>query len=508
MPELHIIQINDGTDNQLKFDELLNEQELTTGVEVVEIGSSGQQNGNIQNNATIFSNLDAKLKKRLKTVPVPSDATVAIKLSAPTPVPIKAAKDAFLRFISPLMDNHEPVSRAEVGINGSKVEVVLLREAEPFKPVFHEGAVLTGTDWPWTAQIVGEDIVVQGAKTTAFGGSNDNGDKGGTSSGFSTKGHPTLMGCALPLDGYAKTKADKEALDGTPLPHMPFGITNKGVDNPAGAHVEVTDPKTGRSIIVPVIDLGPAKNTGHALDLTEAAARFFKSTATANNFSMVLNYRLIKGALALPANLKPVVAAPPAAVPNASVKMAIVGVAMEEWNFWGRSTPGSISKVESDPQVLAHIESYWAIGVGEPKPGDFHTRWSAAFISYCMRKGGAGARFFYNERHSRYIKRAIDEKGDQASSFWGHRLDEYPPKVGDVVCWASEPGVSYDNQKGGEYSGHCDIVVAVNSGDVEIIGGNVSQSVTRSHLAINGQGCLKPSGNTKYLIAVIQNRLA
>ena len=85
-------------------------------------------------------------------------------------------------------------------------------------------------------------------------------------------------------------------MDGTPLPHMPFGVFSTCADKRDGAHVTVTDRATGKYITVPVIDLGPAKKTGHALDLTVAAARFFKSNATANNFGMKLDYRIIDGA--------------------------------------------------------------------------------------------------------------------------------------------------------------------------------------------------------------------
>jgi hypothetical protein len=510
MPTLHVFPLNDEKDDLPKLNQLLNEQETKLGREVVQVDSKSHA-GSAINEVTVFFNLDAKKKKRLKAVEVPQEATAAARLNAATPVPAREAKEAFLKFIAPLLENHETVYRAEVGVDRTIKEIVLLREAEPFKPVIMDGTILTGTDWPWTAQVVGEDIVVQGAKTTAFGGDNDSADNGQTASGYPTKGNPMLMGCALPLDGYAKTKREKAALDGTPLPHMPFGITKDGRDNPDGAHVEVMDPKTGRQIILPVIDLGPAKHTGHPLDLTEAAARFFKSNATANNFSMVLNYRLIKGALALkPGTTSSLANAHTEAVVNgASVKAGIVKATIEEWDTWGNSTPGDVHLVESHEDALPRIEAFWADGVGTPKPGNFKTPWSAAFISFCMRKGGAGASFAYSGRHSVYISKAINDRGKENAAFWGFRLSEYAPQVGDIICWSREAGVSYDNQKGGDYDGHCDIVVATKGGSIEAIGGNLSESVLRFSQARDGQGRLKPSGDEKkFLIAVIQNRLA
>jgi hypothetical protein len=237
--------------------------------------------------------------QRLSVEIVPDGATQADMDAAGSPDAALKVKDAFLKFIAPLLDHAEMVCRSEVFLGEEKAEIVVLRAvaaASPPQPSPGTRILNGGPGWSWNAQIVGNEIVVQGAKTTAFGGDSDKSDSGQTASGFPTKGHPDLMGCGLPLAGYAHSAADHAALDGTPLPHMPFGLTSKGADNPTGAHVEVTDPATGKKTIVPVIDLGPARDTGHALDLTVAAANLFKTNATANNFVMKLNYRIIDGA--------------------------------------------------------------------------------------------------------------------------------------------------------------------------------------------------------------------
>jgi len=145
--------------------------------------------------------------------------------------------------------------------------------------------------WPWFAEIDGKDIIVRDAIATAFGGDEDPMDSGDTASGCRTKGNPALMGCALPMDGYGVA-----ALKGSPLPKIPFGMNRDCSDNAGGAHVIVTHRASGKNITVPAIDLGPGKRTGHALDLTVAAAKKFDSSATANNFEMKLDYRIIDGA--------------------------------------------------------------------------------------------------------------------------------------------------------------------------------------------------------------------
>ena len=277
----------------------LNDQELSLGRQVLSVnGVTTGDPADQLNSVTIEFNLDADKMQRLSVELVPTGAMQTDMDAAGSPDAAQNVKNAFLKFIAPLLDNAEMLCRSEVFVGGKKTEIVLLRAVTAVTPPPAPGTKMLkgGAGWTWDAQVVGDDIVVQGAKATAFGGANDATDNGQTASGFPTRGHPDLMGCGLPLAGYARSAAEHAALDGTPLPHMPFGLTATGGDNPAGAHVELTDPKTGKKTTVPVIDLGPAKETGHAVDLTVAAANLFKNNATANNFAMKLNYRIIGGA--------------------------------------------------------------------------------------------------------------------------------------------------------------------------------------------------------------------
>lgn len=137
--------------------------------------------------------------------------------------------------------------------------------------------------WPFSAHIDGDDIVVLDARATCFGGSADPEDSGETASGISTKSQPRLQACALPMIYTGTNKALLKALGGSPIPKLPWKT-----------QVEITGG--GKRLIVPVIDLGPAKRTGNAIDLTLAAARFFKPGASATNFEMICNYRILGGA--------------------------------------------------------------------------------------------------------------------------------------------------------------------------------------------------------------------
>lgn len=243
----------------------------------------------------------------LKALKVPPGASVADAEKASTPEAKKAVKDVFLKFIAPELEAAEAVCRSEVYVNNEKIEIVLLRDAEPYEPASLNGVVLRGdAGWEWlVAEVVGDDIVVHGSNSTTFGGGDDQSDDGQTACGYSTKGHPDLKACSLALGGYAKSERDLKALGGTPLPKLPFGLKANGKEQPDGAWVEVFDPNNPeKKFRYPVIDLGPAKWTKHALDLTVAAARDFNPSATANNFSMVLDYRIIGGAKGLTAAQK------------------------------------------------------------------------------------------------------------------------------------------------------------------------------------------------------------
>jgi len=138
-----------------------------------------------------------------------------------------------------------------------------------------EPKVISGDGtWYFTAVVDGDDLVVRNAQATWFGGANDPEDNGETASGVNTKLRPAIQGCALPLN-YGPCV-------GSPLPKVPWGT-----------RVEVTYLESGEKITVPVIDLGPAHDTGHAIDLTVAAFQQFAPLAKGK---IVVDYRILGAA--------------------------------------------------------------------------------------------------------------------------------------------------------------------------------------------------------------------
>jgi hypothetical protein len=123
-----------------------------------------------------------------------------------------------------------------------------------------------------------------------------------------------------------------------------------------------------------------------------------------------------------------------------------------------------------------------------------------------MRKAGADGHFRFNALHSVYIRKAIKarQQRDKKYGFWGFRLSERSPAIGDLVCYGREPGISFDTQSA-NYKSHADIVVSKSDSTIQVIGGNVGSSVSLKTLRIDAEGILIDKRYKWF--AVLQNRL-
>lgn len=189
----------------------------------------------------------------------------------------------------------------------------------------------------------------------------------------------------------------------------------------------------------------------------------------------------------------------------------MVETARAEWEYFGRQTwkdgvvthPGH---TEAEPGYSDRVGVYWE-GVNRALTGaDTWEPWSAAFMSWVMRQAGLGDRFTYSEWHAHYIRRAIRARRNQDENevFWAYRLSERAPRVGDLVCYARQDDVDFDHQKE-VYKSHADLVVEVRPGEIDVIGGNVQDSVTLKTLATDARGHLIDKHQRWF--AVMANRL-
>ena len=81
--------------------------------------------------------------------------------------------------------------------------------------------------------------------------------------------------------------------------------------------------------------------------------------------------------------------------------------------------------------------------------------------------------------HARYIHDAINQRlGGTQSPFWGYRLEEEKPQLGDMVCAWREVRTDFDYAADHRsFKSHCDIIVEIKKTGVKAVGGNVSNSM-------------------------------
>ena len=134
--------------------------------------------------------------------------------------------------------------------------------------------------------------------------------------------------------------------------------------------------------------------------------------------------------------------------------------------------------------------------------------WSAAFISWIAYHAAASNNFKYSPSHSTYVIAALRAAKSVSSTakFIARRHETYKPKVGDLIACERRPDVdpSFDTYidyvAQGKYEAHCDFIVDVAEGKLTVIGGNISNSVTKrdwptSNGLIQGVDPARPGNN-------------
>lgn len=200
------------------------------------------------------------------------------------------------------------------------------------------------------------------------------------------------------------------------------------------------------------------------------------------------------GSAAAPGTYPPPATPAPSTGSGQALRNKIVQIAVQERQRWRQ---GSIK--ECDPAIRSVLEDYWRTGVGwVPSQSNYcsSVAWSAAFISWVMRKAGAGSAFRYSSGHTDYVGAAKQNRlANNNNPFKAYRISEVAPRPGDLVCLErSNSGVTYDNVDQGFRSSHCDIVVAVQPGSITTIGGNLSDSVGQNPVTTDANGRVTKAG--------------
>lgn len=194
-------------------------------------------------------------------------------------------------------------------------------------------------------------------------------------------------------------------------------------------------------------------------------------------------------------------------------RAAAVAIALREWKLFGSRVeqPGVTpdDKAERQEGYWQRVGEYWWLGLDAgawesgwtgkhdgdgkvfPPAQDASYAWSAAFISYVMRIAGAGQRFPYSSAHATYINAArAATLGRKGLVVWAERPALYPPKPGDLICFgrAGRERLHFDDLPARRFPSHCGIVVATSPGSLDVIGGNVADAVTLSHVPTTPDG--------------------
>jgi hypothetical protein len=191
-------------------------------------------------------------------------------------------------------------------------------------------------------------------------------------------------------------------------------------------------------------------------------------------------------------------------------RAAAIQIAYREWRAFGQKmilSPDQLESADSaerDDGLWQRVGEYWwlgldygspdgrwtgkhdANGIEFPRGQDSEFAWSAVFIDYVMRMAGAGSRFPYAASHSDYINAGRSQGGLAVTTL---PLDRYAPLPGDLIClWRSGHQVTYQDLPAGHFPGHCDIVVASRPGMLDVIGGNVDNTVALKHVRVAADG--------------------
>ncbi|NMG76236.1 DUF2272 domain-containing protein [Aromatoleum diolicum] len=178
--------------------------------------------------------------------------------------------------------------------------------------------------------------------------------------------------------------------------------------------------------------------------------------------------------------------------PASASREALVGEAIKEWLRFEKG-----QGLEHHAPFFDFVGEMWrAIGL-DLDGKDRDTPWSAAAISFMVRNAAERfpkyAKFKFAASHSRYMHASIVKRnaGDMDVPFWGFRLHEKRPEIGDIVGrWRETPRDFDDAETSDSFKSHTDIIVSVDSDSVLAIGGNVRQSVSISRYDKTGAGFL------------------
>lgn len=163
---------------------------------------------------------------------------------------------------------------------------------------------------------------------------------------------------------------------------------------------------------------------------------------------------------------------------------------------------------EDNPILAEQIRQYWE-DLGKTFLGT-DVYWSAVFVSWCVKRASEDAAvapvgFVFARRHSQFCFRAIKNAQDGTGFFWGRRIEQYAPKVGDIIQ-NNQPGEHFDFDYAAaheKYASHSAIVVEASDSEIATIGGNEHNSIGKVTIQLDSHGRIKQR-NSQSFISIVE----
>ena len=209
-------------------------------------------------------------------------------------------------------------------------------------------------------------------------------------------------------------------------------------------------------------------------------------------------------------------------LPVKSRKYKIARIAQNEWLYFGKQKVVIDENEESIPHVgiwedddYSHsnrINEYWrAAGNSRLSGKDCKQPWSAAFISWIMQEAGVPEYLFPPAgAHRSYLNHILANAHHPGAVLVPHTIHEYKPKPGDLIC--ANRGKNTPTKiievlpDSLNAKLHCDIVVETKGQTLQVIGGNVRNSVSKTILTLSPKGYLQFNKSRPWFL-IVENRL-
>ena len=165
---------------------------------------------------------------------------------------------------------------------------------------------------------------------------------------------------------------------------------------------------------------------------------------------------------------------------------------------------------EADSRLCEQIQKYWT-GIGLTFESCVDVAWSAVFISWCIKQAGAlQTEFKFADAHSVFVNKAILNFTQNIGVFKGRKINEYKPKIGDIIHNnRGNNTFDYEFAKANKsYKSHSAIVIEIGedrNGKYAItIGGNEGNSIRSKEIRLDNNGFIMQRILGPY-ISIIEN---